>query len=326
MLVRANRSRDIRAPNLNELYPAGTANTSTVTNPFFPGPGPGLATYGANLSYLGTITGNLDLDPEKADSWSVGVVLTPHFLPGFSASFDYWRVKVRDAIDSLSADDIVNRCFEGLADFCAAITPDPANPSRVLIARQPVNFSSILMRGLDLEAAYRMRLGDGNFSVRGLATRYIENTVATGVPGFQPLNSVGTLGVGTGTQSITPKWIYRVSAAYDTDDYTLTAVARGVSDGRYDATGIECGSSCPVSTNQFPTYEDNSIGGATYFDLNATVKFDAFGGKNGEFFVNVTNVFDADPILLPETGLAANSTYSDLLGRAYRVGMRLKLR
>lgn len=327
ILIRANRSRDIRAPNLNELYQAGTANTSTVTNPFYPGTGPGTGQYGPNLSYLGTVTGNLNLRPEKADSWNIGGVLTPRFLPGFSASVDYWRVKVKGAIDSLSADDIVNRCFEGLADFCDAITPDPANTARVLIARQPVNFSSILMRGLDFEAAYRRRLGNGNFSLRGLATRYLENTVATGVPGFTPLNSVGTLGVGTGTQSITPKWIYRVSAAYDTDDYTLTAVARGVGDGRYDATGVECSTgSCPVSTNQFPTYEDNSIGGATYVDLNATFKFDAFGGKNGEFFINVTNVLDSDPILLPETGLAVNSTYSDLLGRAFRFGVRLKLK
>jgi outer membrane receptor protein involved in Fe transport len=327
ILIRVNRSRDIRAPNLNELYQAGTANSSTVTNPYFPGAGPGTGTYGANIAYLGTITGNLNLRPEKADSWNLGAVLSPRFLRGFTFSADYWRVKVKDAIDSLSADDIVNRCFEGLADFCDAITPDPANPSRVLIARQPVNFSSILLRGLDFEAAYRMRLGNGNFSLRGLATRYIENTVATGVPGFIPLNSVGTLGVGTGTQSITPKWIYRVSASYDTNDYTLTAVARGVGDGHYDATGIECATgSCPVSTNQFPTYEDNSIGGATYVDVNATIKFDAFGGKNGEFFINVTNLFDADPILLPETGLAANTTYSDLLGRSYRVGVRLKLR
>jgi outer membrane receptor protein involved in Fe transport len=327
ILIRGNRSRDIRAPNLNELYQAGTANTSTVTNPFFPGVGPGTGTYGASLSYLGTITGNLNLRPEKADSYNIGAVLSPRYLRGFTFSADYWRVKVKGAIDSLSADDIVNRCFEGLADFCAAITPDPANPSRVLIARQPVNFSSILMRGLDFEAAYRMRLGAGNFSLRGLATRYIENRVATGVPGFTPLNSVGTLGIGTGTQSITPKWIYRVSAAYDTEDYTLTAVARGVGNGRYDATGIECQTgSCPVSTNQFPTYEDNSIGGATYVDANVTFKFDAFGGKNGEFFINVTNLLDSDPILLPETGLAVNSTYSDLLGRSYRVGVRLKLR
>ncbi|RJF90617.1 TonB-dependent receptor domain-containing protein [Sphingomonas cavernae] len=328
--LRVTRSRDIRAPNLNELFQAGTANTSTVTNPFFvPGqsnPGPGTGVYGASLSYLGTITGNLDLNPEKADSWNVGAVFAPRFLPGFSASIDYFDVKVKDAIDSLSADDIVNRCFEGLADFCAAITPDPANPARVLIARQPVNFSSLVIRGVDLEAAYRMPLAGGNLSLRGMATRYTDNIVTTGVPGFVPLNSVGTLGVGTGTQSITPKWIYRFTATYDIEDYSLTATARGVGDGRYDATGIECGTTCPISTNQFPTYEDNSIGGATYVDLNATFKFDAMGRGDAEFFVNVTNLFDADPILLPETGLAANSTYSDLLGRAYRVGVRMKLR
>jgi len=322
--LRATRSRDIRAPNLNELFQAGTANTSTVTNPFFPGVGPGTGTYGASLSYLGTITGNLDLSPEKADSWNVGAVFSPRFLPGFSASVDYFDIKVKDAIDSLSADDIVNRCFEGLADFCAAITPDPANPSRVLISRQPVNFSSLVMRGLDLEASYRMPLAGGSFTLRGLATRYIDNIVTTGVPGFVPLNSVGTLGVGTGTQSITPKWIYRFTAAYDTDDFSLTATARGVSDGRYDATGIECGTTCPISTNQFPTYEDNSIDGATYVDLNATFKFDAMSKGDAEFFVNVTNVFDSNPILLPETGLAANSTYSDLLGRSFRVGVRFK--
>lgn len=325
ILIRANRSRDIRAPNLNELYQAGTANTSTAPNPFFPGAGPGTGTYGPNISYLGTVTGNLNLKPEKADSWSIGAVLSPRFVPGFTASVDYWRVKVKGAIESLSADDIINRCFEGLADFCAAITPDPANTARVLISRQPINFSSILMRGLDFEAAYRTRIGNGSFNIRGLATRYLENTVTTGVPGFQPLNSVGTLGAGTGTQSITPKWIYRVSATYDTNDYSVTGVARGVSSGRYDATGIECQTTCPVSTAQFPTYEDNSIGGATYFDLNTTFKFDVRGDRDGEFFVNITNLLDADPILLPETGLAANTTYSDLLGRTFRVGLRLRL-
>ena len=326
ILLRVTRSRDIRAPNLNELYQAGTANTSTVTNPFFPGVGPGTGTYGASLAYLGTITGNLNLKPEKADSWNIGAVVSPRFIPGLTASVDYFRIDLKDAIDSLSADDIVNRCFEGLQDFCAAIVADPSNPSRVLISRQPVNFSSILMRGLDFEAGYRTRLGDGVVALRGLATRYIDNIVATGVPGFTPLNSVGTLGVGTGTQSITPKWIYRFSAAYDTEDYTLTATARGVSAGRYDATGIECGTVCPVSTNQFPTYEDNSIKGATYVDLNATFKFDALRNGDGEFFVNITNLFDKWPILLPETGLAANTTYSDLLGRAFRVGFRVRTR
>jgi outer membrane receptor protein involved in Fe transport len=334
---RVTRSRDIRAPNLNELFQAGTANTSTVTNPFFPGPGPGTLPYGSSLSYLGTITGNLNLRPEKADSWNIGGVVSPRFLPGFSASVDYFRIKLKDAIDSLSADDIVNRCFEGNADFCAAIAPDPNNTSRVLISRQPVNFSSILMRGIDLEASYRtsapdlLGSGRGSFTLRGLATRYIDNVVTTGVPGFVPVNTVGTLGIGTGTSSITPKWIYRFTATYDTPHYSITGVARGVGSGRYDATGVVCQTNCPANrpvaiANQFPTYEENGIKGKTYFDLNLTAKLPVRGRGNTEFFLNITNLFDTDPILLPETGLAANTTYSDLLGRAYRIGVRLRFK
>ena len=61
-------------------------------------------------------------------------------------------------------------------------------------------------------------------------------------------------------------------------------------------------------------------------DLNVTKNFNALGRGDGEFFINVTNLLDADPILVPETGLAANTTYSDLLGREFRVGVRIHLR
>ena len=82
----------------------------------------------------------------------------------------------------------------------------------------------------------------------------------------------------------------------------------------------------PAEASAFPTYDDNTVSGAFYVDLNTTLKFNTFGDRDGEFFVNVTNVFDSNPILLPETGLAANTTYSDLLGRTFRVGVRLQLR
>ncbi|MGI8932050.1 MAG: TonB-dependent receptor domain-containing protein [Sphingomicrobium sp.] len=315
---RVTRSRDIRAPNLNELYQAGTANTSTVTNPFFPGAGPGSLTYGASLSYLGTVVGNRDLKPEKASSWNVGVVLAPRFLPGFTASADYFRIDLKDAIDSLSADDIVNRCFEGVTEYCDAITPDPNNPARVLIRRQPFNLTSIKVRGIDFEAAYRARIAEGNFTLRGVATRNIDNILTTGIPGNVPVNTVGSTSL--------PKWFYRFSANYDTPSYGITAVARGVSSSVFDAAAIECQTSCPLSTPQNPTYDDLAISGAFYVDLNLTTKFNIGGKPSGEFFVNVTNLFDRWPILLPETGLAANTTYSDLLGRAFRVGIRLKAR
>jgi iron complex outermembrane receptor protein len=317
---RVTRSRDIRAPNLSESFNAGTQNTSTVTNPFTSGP---FAVFGNPMSYLGTIKGNLDLKPEKANQWNAGVVLSPRFLPGFTASADYFNIKLSDAIDSLSAQDIVNRCFEGLDQFCDAIVPDPNNPTgRVLISRSPFNFVSLKVSGIDFDAAYRRRIGGGNFTLRGVATRYIHRIEDTGVATAVPIDIVGTDSL--------PKWFFRFSANYDTPSFGITAVARGVSASTYQETfterPIECSTNCPVSTTQFPTYDDTDISGAFYVDLNFTKKFNIGGEPNGEFFVNVTNVFDRWPILLPETGLAANSTYSNLLGRAFRVGMRLKLR
>jgi outer membrane receptor protein involved in Fe transport len=315
---RVTRSRDIRAPNLNDLFNAGSQNTSTVTNPFTTGP---FAVFGNPMSYLGTVKGNLDLKPEKADQWNAGVVVSPRFIPGFTASADYFHIKMKDAIDSLSAQDIVNRCFEGLSQFCDAIVPDPSNPTgRVLISRSPFNFSSLKVSGVDLDAAYRLRLGDGNFTLRGVATRYIHRIEDTGIATAVPIDIVGTDSL--------PKWFFRFTASYDTPSYSVTAVARGVSASTYQETfterPIECQNSCPVSTTQFPTYDDTDISGAFYVDLNLTKKIDVWGKGNGEIFLNVTNVFDRWPILLPETGLAANSTYSNLLGRAFRVGLRLQ--
>lgn len=325
--LRVTRSRDVRAPNLNELFQAGTANSDAVRNPLFDptDPSKGPATY----SYSGIGTGNPNLGVEKADSLNIGAIVTPRFLPGFSASVDYFRIELEDVIDSLSPQDIINRCSEGLQAFCDAISNDPARstPSApyLIIRNQPFNFASKLVRGVDFEASYRTSVpglfvdGEGSFSLRGLATRYIDNLSDTGIAGVVPLNTVGV----NGGQSTTPKWIYRLNATYDTPSYSVSAVARGVSAGKYVANGVECQTGCPLSTSQAPTYDDNTVSGAFYVDFNLTKKFDVLG--DGEVFLNVTNLFDADPILLPETGLAANSTYSDLLGRAFRVGLRLKL-
>jgi hypothetical protein len=163
---------------------------------------------------------------------------------------------------------------------------------------------------------------------RGVATHYLENIVDTGIAGTAVLDSTGV----NGGQATTPSWIYRFSATYDSPAGSITAVARGVSSGLYVANGIECSAgTCPAGrtaaeASAFPTYDNNHVSGAFYVDLNVTMKFNAMGRGDGEFFVNVTNLFDSNPILLPETGLAANSTYSDLLGRAFRVGVRIRLR
>ena len=335
---RVTRSRDIRAPNLNDLFQAGTANSDSVSNPGFPnGESPPFVAAGqpaqAGYSYSGFATGNPDLVAEEADQWNVGVVFTPTFLPGFNLSVDYFDIDLGKGISTFSAQQIVNLCYLGNDDFCDAITIDAArtqNPAQpyLIIRSQPFNAASQKVRGVDIDMSYRLPLdrifdsSEGSFTIRGTATRYIENLFDSGVPGSVVLDSVGV----NGGQTTTPTWIYRVSAAYDTEDFSITAVGRGISDGKYVANGIECQTNCPVSTTQFPTYESNRVSGLFYTDLNLTHKFRAGPSTEGQFFLNITNLFNAEPLQLPETGLAANSTYSDLLGRQYRVGVRVELR
>ena len=318
---RVTRSRDIRAPNLSDLYQAGGSNSDSVTNPFYSATDPtkGPATYG----YSATVVGNPNLKPEKADSWNIGGVFTPRFLPGFNASIDYFRIEVKDAIGSIGAQDIINLCQRGNQDFCAAYMVDPTNASRLLFRSQPFNFARQLVRGIDFEAAYRQPLGSQSaLSLRGTATRYLDNLLYTGIAGAVTVNNAGV----NGSQGGTPNWIFHASTTLDLPTTSITVVARGVSSGIYSSTGVECTTNCPISTTAAPTYDNNHVSGLFYLDLNLTQHVHFGGDRDAQFFLNVTNVFNRAPLLVPETGLAANTTYSDVLGRSFRAGVRIKLR
>jgi len=161
-----------------------------------------------------------------------------------------------------------------------------------------------------------------SFAQRGMAMHYIENLLNTGVAGSTIVNTAGV----NGGQGSTPSWIFHFSATVDTPTTSVTAVARGVSSGKCAANGIECTIGCPLSTTSFPTYDVNHVSGLFYADLNLTQKIKANNKSDAQFFINATNLFNRWPLLVPETGLAANSTYSDLLGRTFRVGVRFQLR
>ena len=321
---RVVRSRDIRAPNLNELYQAGAANSDSVRNPLYTSDGThGPATY----SYSANATGNPNLAPEISNSWTIGAVLSPRFLSRFNASVDYFRMRITHGITSFGAQDIINLCAVGQQQFCDAYTVDPSRstPTQpyLLFRTQPFNAASQLVRGVDFDVSYRQPVGASeSITLRGMATRYIDNIVNNGIAGTVIVNTVGV----NGGQYSTPKWIFHAMLAFSTPTTSITAVGRGVSAGKYAATGIECQTGCPLSTVNYPTYENDHIKGLFYVDLNLTQKVMIGSKSESQVFINITNLFNKGPMLLPETGLAANSTYSDLLGRTFRVGVRFELR
>jgi outer membrane receptor protein involved in Fe transport len=315
---RATRSRDIRAPNLNELFNAGGGSAPAVRNPF---------RGNQSETILGNSVGNPDLLPEKADATGVGVVLQPRFVPGFSASIDYWNLDIDGAIGSLSVQQIIDQCYTGNQSYCDAVSFYPDGSQRVeFINNQPFNLVTQVARGWDFEASYFLPVANvvdswaGNLSFRFLGTHYVENYSSNGI-------NLPTDTAGQNTGNGPPSWRWTASTTYDLEPVRLTFTARGVSSGTYDNSYIVCTTGCPVSRPDATTITSNSISGQVVYDASFTYRFDKF-----ETYLNIRNLLNSDPVQVAAgaggfsyASNLANAALYDVYGRMYRAGFRLKL-
>jgi iron complex outermembrane receptor protein len=309
---RASQSRDIRAGNLSDLYQAGQTLTYSQTDPF---------RNNEAYSILQVTSGNPNIKPEKADTTNIGVLLNPSFLPRFSASVDYWDIEISDAITSLSAAVIVNQCFAGNQDLCSKIV---RNSDGIMtgIFVQPVNLAEQRARGIDYTANYTFDT-DGivpgsTLSLRASATRYLESVLENKIN--PPNSALGENGGGV------PDWRYSVEMTLNKDPFTFWISGRGISDGVYDASYIQCTTNCPASTADNRTVDNNHLAGAFYIDTSFTYRI----GKNLQVYLAVDNVTNKDPAPVPPSTsigsaqLGVSQLYYDVLGRSYRGGVRVR--
>jgi outer membrane receptor protein involved in Fe transport len=302
--LRVTRSRDIRAPSLNDLFNTGTSGTQFVFDPF------------TNRSYqLFAITrGNPDLKPEKADTWTAGVIYRPSFAPGLQASIDYYRIEIEGAISTVGAPQTVQRCFEGETALCPFIIRD-ASGTITSVSSAPVNIASQLTYGFDFEVAYRRPVWNGDLTLRGLAT-YVpvldqtDNNVTRKLAG-----AVGGL---NGSQ---PYWKGVATATYDQGPMSYGLRARLVGKSVLDRLWTE---GVDVDDNSIPAY-------AT-FDLTLVYKFQALGADSQLTFA-VDNILDRDPVIVPvvpgtvpyvNPGFSNRLDLYDAIGRSFRIGLRSK--
>ncbi|WP_025294505.1 TonB-dependent receptor plug domain-containing protein [Sphingomonas sanxanigenens] len=307
--LRAVTSRDVRAPNLSELFAAPV----TTTVPNFTDP----RGSGQQVLIIQNTVGNPDLRPEIARNTEVGAVLSnPPWLPGFSLSFDYYKIKLEGVISSLSAQQIVNLCFlEGITSTCGAFDLDS---DFKFVNVQSFNLASIKTDGFDIEASYQWRrpLGlDGSLTVRALATHVRKFVTDPGIPGTIPVDTAGN---NTGA---TPDWKWLAIQTYENDQFSFTVQERWFSSGTFGNQYIECqAGSCPASTQNNPTIDYNRMKGAFYVDIGGSYNLN----EQVRFYFKVDNLFDRDPEASPQTntGLDVNPALYDTLGRTYRAGLR----
>jgi outer membrane receptor protein involved in Fe transport len=305
-------SRDIRAPNLSELFAAGSSvNTPNFTNPFTNPP--------TQVNILQITTGNPLLTPEKARNTTFGVVYSrPSWAPGLSLSFDYYTIKIKDVVSSLSAAQVVNFCKDGTLTNCAGLYfLDGPGGAGNFVKTQSFNFASLSTKGFDIEGSYQLNnpfgVG-GKLTLRALATHVIELITNSGIPGTDPTDAAGS------NAGSTPDWKILATQGFSTDKWRFTVQERWFSDGVYSTAFVECQTSCPASTSQHRTIYSNKMPGALYIDVSGSVDIK----KGLQAYFKVDNLFDKSPEPSPQTntGVDINPALYDVLGRTYRVGMR----
>jgi outer membrane receptor protein involved in Fe transport len=315
--LRATRSRDIRAPTLQNLYaPQSSAPLSMID--IHTGNTPGI---------LQQITqGNPNLTPEIADTWTTGFVWSPRFVDGFSLTMDYYYTRIKNGlVNFFTATPSVQLACEdsnGASPICALYNRPfpfsdrtPANyPTSVF--NLTINSAGFLAYGLDTEIDYAHRLFEHEFKLRALLN-------------YQPhlINDLGPAGVydvggaadGIGGQAATPNIKGLLQA-----NYQVTGNFSAIFQERYRN----------AIKNYAPGFFVFAIGKlppAWYTDLTLNYKVKAVSGEL-ETFLNIKNVFNKQPDPWASSGGSGQVGSfggwlqgDDPLGRYYTVGLRYKL-
>jgi outer membrane receptor protein involved in Fe transport len=343
--VRALQSRDVRAPNLSELFSPPQGLNGSINNEFTGQPGQTVRQINE---------GNTLLKSERSQTTQAGIVWQPDFIPGFQASVDYYRIKVQGVISSLGLQDVEHLCYTGFTTFCAqdaittanGVNQSTTNPGGNLkdgagnftipvantitaVHSKAFNAASLLTDGFDIEASYQFDLQDydipGSFTLRSLVNHISKFISDSGIPGTQRNSELaGNVGGGGNSQTYnqsggnTLTWKLQETQSYQNDVWGINLTERWYADGIFtNKNTIVCApGTCPVSTVQSPTINFNKVDAVLYLDLGLNWNV----SDKTQFYTRVDNLTNIRP---PDTGgQNVNNTLYDVVGRMYRVGVR----
>ncbi len=318
--IRASRSRDIRAPTLWDLFQGPLTTTSGNLDPLT----------GVSGSVNTSSVGNPQLKPEVARQTTVGGVFTPTFLPGFTATFDYFHIVIANQIAAISGNNqtVLNTCESsgGSSPLCNLIVrPGAYNDTSatnfpLLYLSAPQNTQTTWSEGFDVEANYQTDLtewtplpGMLDFNLMWSHTTLLKSVLT--LPGSVTTDIAGAANAPGAA-------LPRDKAAF-TVDYTLDALNVDVQERYYS----------PVRQNADPTIVYDIPNVPSYFitDLNLAYDFDA---ANMPFtgFLHIDNLFNKQPDVIQASGYTGSPgmnypvlPYEDLIGRYYTVGVRFKM-
>jgi outer membrane receptor protein involved in Fe transport len=307
---RGTTSVDIRAPTLNDLYSPATSNSGPFLDPltnFNPG---GIQTVSK---------GNPNLVPEAARTYTAGVVLTPTFIPGLTASFDYYQIKLNNAIVSLSGTtlQIANLCIAsgGTSQFCSLYdrplpytNTTPANYP-TLIRSQLLNAAFNVTEGEDYEVNY-------NFDMEDIDSDMAGHVTLRGLLNVAPVNTTSSFTGAAINHTVNPKGHASIFGGYSLGNWAVNAQWHWYS-------GLHKNAVFGAGQTYFA---QEYVGAFSTTDFTLTKKLTLDNGTAMSVYFNVQNAFNSIP---PDvTGSSGNPgginvpQGEDLMGRYFFIGVR----
>ncbi|MEH3107704.1 MAG: TonB-dependent receptor [Sphingomonas fennica] len=315
---RATRSQDIRAPNISELFGPTTSTQGIVTD---------LGRGGVQAVAPLTLGSNPNLTPEKAKTFTAGVVIQPRggFLGRFRASIDYFDIQIDDAIAQLGQQNIVQRCQDGDQLSCSLITRAAPAPGEAVGAITNIrdvfqNVNRLINKGIDFELTYKQPLGAlGSLDSRFLAS-YVKDLITVDAVG--PTERAGQTGLRGGTPPGIPDWTLDGLFTWNyTERFSFTTHVRYINKGFYNAAfiGAEQDGFTLTSPNSSNT---NQVPSRTYVDFLANFRVPTGGENSFTFFVGVDNAFNIDPPRRPGANGTGNNVLFNPVGQFWKAGVR----
>lgn len=305
---RATRSRDIRAPNLNELFAPVNASQTGFND--------------IHTNTRGVVTqitqGNPDLKPEVAQTFTAGMVLKP--MPRLSMSIDYYHIKIANAIVNVGGLGSLSICenSNGTSPICALyVRPlpfsnrTPANyPTTILF--QGLNAASSVTKGVDAELNYSAPLpGSGSLDLRGMLSWQPTLSTLLGTN----VNSAGAAGQQNGVGLA--KWRATLYVSFHNDYWGVDLQERWRA-------------SLKQSGDPNRIYTDPKVPAAAYTDL--TLSAHPGGRSDRTIFLSVQNLFNKTAPVFASPNFASNPGFfypavseDDIIGRYFTFGVRAKL-
>lgn len=336
--LRGQYSRAVRAPTVSNLYSGQSQSYEAATDPCTTS----TATSNANLnasclangvstSAIGTsydggstqiesyIGGNPDLREETADTYTLGAVFEPTFLPRFSLTVDWYKIKIANYITSAGTANIISACYGTSANnwtpydtsYCSLLPRDSTGTISGAIDYLS-NSGGVKTSGVDFEARYWFpvnlgKSGDNRIDLR-LSGTHLNSWTFTPVAAISDLtvNCAGKFGLLC--ENVYAKWRLNGRATLQSGDTTVSLAWRHLS---------------PVNDDDDSTdYTVEHIKAYDYFDLSASLLV----AKKFTWQLGVNNLFNRKPPVLGDNQEQSNtypSTY-DVYGRTFFTGVTIK--